>query len=86
MQALSDTEVQRVVELLAASGLVSTWLITHAAEVLRVAPGGAGTDALERPLEVFGADQVETFSDFGMRRGQCMAVDGSSRNVLKTRF
>lgn len=56
LEALVDLEVQRVVEVLSSSGAVSPWFMAHAYELMRGVP--RAKEAIERPLELFGGDQV----------------------------
>ncbi|GAX75754.1 hypothetical protein CEUSTIGMA_g3197.t1 [Chlamydomonas eustigma] len=57
LEALVDSEVQRVVEVLSSSGAVSPWFMTHMYEVMQAAP--RTSEVIERPLPLFGGDQVE---------------------------
>ena len=61
-----DLEVQRVVEVLSSSGAVSPWFMAHMYEVMAAGGGGSGARAavgagiIDRPLTLFGGDQVRS--------------------------
>lgn len=48
--------MQRVVEVLSSSGAVSPWFMAHMYEVMRAAP--RTSTSIDRPLPLFGGDQV----------------------------
>jgi len=57
LEAILDQEVQRVVEVLSKTGVVSPWFMAHVYEVMRAYP--RTEPVIERPLPLFGGDQVE---------------------------
>eukprot|EP00798_Chlamydomonas_sp_ICE-L_P023077 gene23077-30269_t len=63
MEAMVESEVQRVVEVLSSSGAVSPFFMAHMYELMYTSSSnarlGMSVSVIERPLPLFGGDQVE---------------------------
>ena len=67
LQAMVELEVQRVVEVLSSSGAVSPWFMAHMYEIMKASAGGGqrAASVIERPLPLFGGDQVRAADQRG---------------------